>query len=162
MKVLEVSMVSSGANAPVHPHTVSLFRLRCVHHSETFSHDLLLGTEFKILTSVIEENKFTPWPYWWHYMREDPESSEKMPVEDNVMCLRKEDMWIPSVLVGGILSGCVWQRLSCQSRLKYCQVFGWWGVAWKSLYCPELRGTSPVLLICGDIRAMGLLWWLRQ
>ena len=42
------------------PPSVSLFRLRCIHRSETFSHDLLLGTEFEILTSVIEGNKFTP------------------------------------------------------------------------------------------------------
>lgn len=40
-------------------------------------------------------------------MRKDLESSEKMLMEDNIICLGKDDMRNPSVLVGDILSGCV-------------------------------------------------------
>lgn len=50
-------MFSSEANATVHP---PLVRLRGICRSETFTCDLLLETEFEILTSVVKENKFTP------------------------------------------------------------------------------------------------------
>lgn len=57
MKVLEESMFSSEANTTVHP---PLVRLRGIHRSETFTCDLLLETEFEILTSVVKENEFIP------------------------------------------------------------------------------------------------------
>lgn len=41
-------------------------------------------------------------------MRKGQESSEKMLMEDKIMCLREKDMPIPSVLISVILSGYVW------------------------------------------------------
>lgn len=49
----------SQKEIPLSPSSVSLFRLCCIDHSETFTCDFLFGIEFEILTSDMKKNKFT-------------------------------------------------------------------------------------------------------